>query len=207
MRRSEGWGGGFRGTGKEGFQSLWTHLRPFSGAPAHKQRRGRGGPTDLHPFQLRRPRPRSGLPSPFTPFKPRHATCPGLSGCSSQVGSLPVLGVQGACTLPAISQPFRSPESPEAPCPSSCTSDPIYGFSHWGGGGAREPCYRAVHLFLVSSLSSLRWPLSFLFLQPRVPLSLSKPLRLEGCGSKFAVPSRPHRKDLVLCPCSLAPLL
>ena len=110
--------------------------------------------------------------------------------------------LSSACTLPAISQLFRSPESPEAPCPSSCTSDPIYGFSHLGG-----PCYRAVHLFLASSLSSLRWPLSFLFLQPRVPLSLSKPLRLEGCGSKFAVPSRPHRKDLVLCSCSLAPLL
>ena len=110
--------------------------------------------------------------------------------------------LSSACTLPAISQLFRSPESPEAPCPSSCTSDPIYGFSHLGG-----PCYRAVHLFLASSLSSLRWPLSFLFLQPRVPLSLSKPLRLEGCGSKFAVPSWPHRKDLVLCSCSLAPLL
>lgn len=103
VRRSEGWGGGFRGTGKEGFQSLWTHLRPFSGAPAHKQWRGRGALQTCTPSNSDGPDRGQVCSLPSAPFKPRHAACLGLSGCSSQVGSLPVLGVHLARRLSALS--------------------------------------------------------------------------------------------------------
>lgn len=120
MRRSEGWGGGFRGTGKEGFQSLWTHLRPFSGAPAHKQWRGRGGPTDLHPFQLRRPRPRSSLLSPFSPLQAPPCNVPGIVWLQLPSG-LPARPRRIPCP-PSLS-PFalQSPLKRPAPAPAPLT--------------------------------------------------------------------------------------